>query len=140
MLYYFILIECCINVLKLVGIEIIFFIEANLVMVIRPMLITPLLLNSACTASRPLLFLTLPLHMNRLGADEIWRGYRQDSWSEMTKETMHYDIILSYKTRQGCNFPKVVCVWGLAGNQSARRKWWGMTFVAIFLLFLPFIC
>lgn len=70
MLYYLILIEWYFSALGVVGIEIIFFIEANLVMVIRSMLITALLLNSAYTASRPLLFLTLPLHMNSLGTDK----------------------------------------------------------------------
>lgn len=56
------------GMLGLIGI--IFFTEANMVIVIRSMLITPLLLNSACRASRPLLFLTLPLHMNRLGTEK----------------------------------------------------------------------
>lgn len=70
MLYYFIQIECCFSILGLVGIEIIFFIEANLVMVIRSMLITTLLLNSSYTASRPLQFLTLLPHMNSLGAEK----------------------------------------------------------------------
>lgn len=52
-------------------------------MVIRSMLIMPLLLNSTCTASRSLLFLTLTLHMNRLGEDKRFGEFTERKTADL---------------------------------------------------------
>lgn len=115
------------HVLGLVGMELIFFVAAPMVVLwIRFVTKTvfQLLLNSACTALRPSLFLTLPLSQAR-------GEHSRDSWPQLTKRIL---------CNTWCSAQQNSLKQLLPGNWQASACCWWMSIFASLVIFHSLNC
>lgn len=131
------------NVLDLAGMEFIFFTIIPIVLCFisvgqscvysTPMF--QLWLNSGCTASRPTLFLTLPLRITHHGSEQEPSGDTAGTadlkWTNRCSLT--HNSMFSSNICGGTCFSKVVVTWRQA-LRSAGGMWWVIAFASLAVL------